>query len=163
MQNIRGCDAICSNQLALYMRFYILWRLAHTACVYTSLLPTFYGINHTGFRRHGRLPSMEIDYEVRSGIQLLLALVFVLVVIPCTFKYTVPVFWQLYFSGVEVRVCGLVVDKKESECFVHLPRSVWNSTCNTIIYRFGDHRRYCNQLLLSILTSSKFQVWARSS
>ena len=56
---------------------------------------------------------MEIDYEVRSEIQLLLALVFVLVVIPCTFKYTVPVFWQLYFSGVEVRVCGFVVDKKE--------------------------------------------------
>ena len=56
---------------------------------------------------------MEIDYEVRSEIQLLLALVFVLVVIPCTFKYTVPVFWQLYFSGVEVMVCGFVVDKKE--------------------------------------------------
>ena len=67
---------------------------------------------------------MEIDYEVRSEMQLLLALVFVLVVIPCTFKYTVPVFWQLYFSGVEVMVCGLVVDKKESECFVHLPRSM---------------------------------------
>ena len=106
-------DAICSNQIALYMRFYIPRRPAHTACVYTSPLPTFYGINHTGFRRHGRLPSMEIDYEVRSEIQLLLALVFVLVVIPCTFKYAVPVFWQLYFSGVEVRVCGFVVDKKE--------------------------------------------------
>jgi hypothetical protein len=70
---------------------------------------------------------MEIDYEVRSEIQLLLALVFVLVVILCTFKYMVPVFWQLYFSGVEVMVCGLVVDKKESECFVHLPRSVMGS------------------------------------
>jgi hypothetical protein len=124
MQNIRGCDAICSNQIALYMRFYIPRRPAHTACVYTSPLPTFYGINHTGFRRYGRLPSMKTNYEVRSEIQLLLALVFVLVVIPCTFKYTVPVFWQLYFSGVEVMVCGLVVDKKESECFVHLPRSV---------------------------------------
>ena len=58
-------------------------------------------------------PSMKIDYGVRSKTQLLLALVFVLVVIPCTFKYAVPVFWQLYFSGVEVRVCGFVVDKKE--------------------------------------------------
>ena len=35
------------------------------------------------------------------------------VVMPCTFKYAVPVFWQLYFSGVEVMVCGFVVDKKE--------------------------------------------------
>ena len=69
-------------------------------------------------------PSMKIDYGVRSKTQLLLALVFVLVVVPCTFKYAVPVFWQLYFSGVEVMVCGLVVDKKESECFVHLPRSI---------------------------------------
>ena len=34
-------------------------------------------------------------------------------VVPCTFKYVVPVFWQLYFSGVEVMVCGFVVDKKE--------------------------------------------------
>jgi hypothetical protein len=59
--------------------------------------------------------------------QLLLALVFVLVVVPCTFKYAVPVFWQLYFSGVEVKVCGLVVDKKESECFVHLPRSIFHT------------------------------------
>ena len=113
MQNIRGCDAICSNQLALYMRFYIPRRPAHTACVYTPPLPTFYGINHTGFRRHGRLPKYEDRLWVRSKTQLLLALVFVLVVVPCTFKYAVPVFWQLYFSGVEVRVCGFVVDKKE--------------------------------------------------
>jgi len=74
MQNIRGCDAICSNQIALYMRFYIPRRPAHTACVYTPPLPTSYGINHTGFRRYGRLPSMEINYEVRSKTQLLLAL-----------------------------------------------------------------------------------------
>ena len=106
-------DAICSNQLALYMRFYIPRRPAHTACVYTPPLPTFYGINHTGFRWHGRLPKYEDRLWVRSKTQLLLALVFVLVVVPCTFKYAVPVFWQLYFSGVEVRVCGFVVDKKE--------------------------------------------------
>ena len=109
------------------MRFYILWRPAHTARVYTSPLPTSYGINHTGFRRHGCLPSMKIDYGVRSKTQLLLALVFVLVVVPCTFKYAVPVFWQLCFSGVEVRVCGFVVDKKEwmRNAFAQISYAAW--------------------------------------
>ena len=47
-------DAICSNQLALYMRFYIPRRPAHMACVHTSPLPSSYGINLTGLRQHGR-------------------------------------------------------------------------------------------------------------